>query len=94
MSEPKKRPPTSGTRVGNGRGLWGAANGPGWGGESRASGQARPRPMTPEERAGLRHEMIELYLEIARDAAQPALIRLSAAGKLLERLDDPFCGIS
>ena len=90
----KKRPPTSGTRKGNGpakgAGLWGPANGMGWGGESRASGKARPRPRTAEERDDLRREMIELYLAIARDPTQPALLRMQAADHLLDRVDNPF----
>ena len=99
MREPKKRAPTSGTRKGSGpglggpakgTGLWGPANGMGWGGDSRASAQTRSRPMTAAERARLRREMIELYLSIARDAAQPALLRMQAARHLLERVDDPF----
>ncbi len=95
-----KRPPTSGTRKGKGAGcggpakgagLWDPANGMGWGGgRSRASGLAQTRRMTAEERARLRHEMMELYLAIVRDPAQPAMLRMQAARHLLERIDNPF----
>lgn len=80
-----KRPPTSGTRKSNGAGLggpakgaglWGRANGMGWGGESRAIGLAQNRRMTTDERATLRHEMIEIYLSIVRDLEQPAMVRM------------------
>ncbi|MHB8201950.1 MAG: hypothetical protein ACYDD9_14200 [Acidithiobacillus sp.] len=73
-----------------GAGLWGPANGMGWGGESRASGKGRGRPVIGEERADLRREMLNIYLAIARDPAQPALIRMQAARHLIERLDNPF----
>lgn len=95
----RRRAPTSGTRYGNGAGhggpakgagVWGPANGMGWGGESRDSSRARPRPMTANERARLRREMVELYLALARDPAQPGLIRLQAAHHLIERIDNPF----
>jgi hypothetical protein len=50
--------------------------------------------LTPEERrahrARLREEMIGLYCEIATDAAQPPMARLSAAQHRLERLDNNF----
>ena len=62
----------------------------GWGSDGSASGQARPRRLTDEERAHLRREMVDLYVTIARDLAQPALIRMQAARHLLERIDDPF----
>ena len=62
----------------------------GWGGESRASGKGRGRPMTGDERADLRQEMVEVYLAIARDSTQPSVVRMAAAGHLLERLDNPF----
>lgn|GEM_PF-3853290 len=73
-----------------GAGLWGPANGMGWGGESRASGKGRGRPMTGDERADLRREMLALYVTIARDPGQPTLIRMQAARHLIERLDNPF----
>ncbi len=46
--------------------------------------------MTAEERAILSQEMIQLYLTIARDPAQPALIRMQAARHLTDRIDNPF----
>ena len=52
-------------------------------GASRASGRAR---MTPDERASLRAEMVALYVAIARDVAQPPLVRMQAAAHLLERI--------
>ncbi len=46
--------------------------------------------MTSEERVHLRHEITELYLAIARDLAQPAMLRMQDARHLLERIDNPF----
>jgi hypothetical protein len=46
--------------------------------------------MTADERARLRAEIVALYLAIARDPAQPGLIRMQAARHLLERIDNPF----
>jgi hypothetical protein len=34
--------------------------------------------------------MIELYLVIARNPAQPAMLRMQAACHLLDRVDNPF----
>jgi hypothetical protein len=96
---PKDPRPKTTTRRGNGAGhgglargagLWGEANGRGWGGPSRASGQARACPMTADERDSLRREMVGLYVEIARDPEQSAMVRMAAAEHLLERLDNPF----
>lgn len=98
----KKRLPTSGTRKGTGAGhggpakgpgAWGAAVGMGWGGPSRRSGGAL-RPMTSDERARLRQELIKLYFEIARDPKQHPAMRMQAAQHLLERLDNPFSTLS
>ena len=95
----QKRSATAGTRRGSGRGhggpakgqgIWGAANGMGWGGPSQGGSQARARPMTTDERDRLRHEMVDLYLGIARDSTQSAMMRLQAARHLLERLDNLF----
>ena len=90
----KKRPPTSGTRKGTGAakgaGLWGRANGMGWGGPSRASGSARPDPLNDDERARLRAELLGIYLQVARDESQPPMLRMAAAEHLIKRLDNPF----
>lgn len=96
--KPKEQPrkATSGTRHGNGAGhggpaqgpgAWGKAVGLGWGGPKASD---RPQPMNAEERAALRHELISIYLAIARDPEAHGALRMAAAEHLLSRLDNPF----
>ncbi len=98
-----KRPPTSGTRHGNGSGVGGPANGPGWGGAARGSSTSQIKPMqgpgpgrghfsiAGEEKRERndRHaeEMRALYYEFAHDPEQPAMVRINAATHLLNRID-------
>lgn len=60
----------------------------GWGGAPRRD-TVRPK-LTAEDRSALRREMQEIYLAIARDPAQPPMVRMAAAARVEERVADPF----
>ena len=98
-----KRPPTSGTRHGNGAGVGGPANGPGWGGPAKGTSRKSQPPVLEagpgrghfsiagearrERKERLAEEMCELYYTFAHDPKKPDMVRLSAATHLLNRID-------
>lgn len=78
-------------------------NGPGWGGPAKGAGSSRPSlPLigidrdhaTPEAKSMGRkeadarsEEMRELYYSVAKNTAEPTMVRLFAADKLLDRIE-------
>jgi hypothetical protein len=90
----KKRPPTSGTRKGNGAGWGGPRKGSGDGNsrnEFESAGPGRGKfSIEGEDRATRRarhaEEMCEVLYIVAHNAEQPGL-RIQAADKLLDRIE-------
>jgi hypothetical protein len=90
-----KRPPTSGTRRGNGAGWGGPANGDGWGGPAKGaafypskghSGRILARRAADES---LIDTLCEFYWNVAHDLDAPTALRLTAATHMLNRIEGP-----
>ncbi len=88
-----KRPPTSGSRRGNGTGWGGPANGAGWGGPAKGaalypstghSGRNLARRATNDARVDV---LCQIYYNVAWDLDAPTALRLAAATHLLNRIE-------
>lgn len=83
------RAPTSGTRHGRGKGLWGPAKGEGNKVPFSSDDEYRGAHNAAAIRAKIadREEILGFYTDVLRDAGEATLNRLTAGDKILDRIE-------